>query len=303
MTIEQLQYLCMVAKTRSITLAAENLYVTQQTISKAINKLENELGVLLLERSHKGVLLTEKGEEFVQRANTIVKDFWRLYDDMHFTQEAEIKGEVKVFYNSYIGHTIGPDLLLRFYQEYPLVKLSVEENLAIELLERVKNSDNEMAIITIVNNHCGNGNIEGYRHLLDWEELYSENCFACISRKSPLAKKDAVSLKELVKYPVVWGECPHFEDSLLEEYGLAVNVLISSSNASIQGRAINNNMAVGFSTELINRRGNLYEGDVCYLPIKEMLRLTTIMIKPKGYKLNRLQQLFIEETKRAFLNY
>ena len=46
--IEQLQYVCMVAKTNSITVAAENLYVTQQTISKAINKLESELGVVLM---------------------------------------------------------------------------------------------------------------------------------------------------------------------------------------------------------------------------------------------------------------
>lgn len=53
MNIEQLQYICMVAQTHSITTAAEQLYVTQQTISKAINKLETELEVRLLNRSHR----------------------------------------------------------------------------------------------------------------------------------------------------------------------------------------------------------------------------------------------------------
>lgn len=82
MNIEQLQYICMVAQTHSITTAAEQLYVTQQTISKAINKLETELEVRLLNRSHKGVTLTSEGEVFVAQAAEIVERFQKLYNTM-----------------------------------------------------------------------------------------------------------------------------------------------------------------------------------------------------------------------------
>lgn len=80
MTIEQLQYICMVAKMHSITNAAEELFVTQQTISKAMNKLEKELDVKLLNRSHKGVTLTPEGALFVDEAKEIVEKIDALYD-------------------------------------------------------------------------------------------------------------------------------------------------------------------------------------------------------------------------------
>ncbi len=57
MNIEQLQYMCAISQHKSITKAAESLYVTQQTVSKAIHRLEKELGFQLLVRNYNGIIL------------------------------------------------------------------------------------------------------------------------------------------------------------------------------------------------------------------------------------------------------
>ena len=69
MTLNQLRYFCMASRCHSITKAAEELYVTQPTVSVAIRDLEIEFGVSLFSRKGNQLILTREGEEFYQKAN------------------------------------------------------------------------------------------------------------------------------------------------------------------------------------------------------------------------------------------
>lgn len=72
MRIEQLYYFQEIAQTRSISLAAKNLYLSQQSLSAALAALEQEFHLQLFVRSRKGVTLTEKGEAFLQDAQYVI---------------------------------------------------------------------------------------------------------------------------------------------------------------------------------------------------------------------------------------
>ena len=146
MNIEQLQYICMVAKTNSITVAAENLYVTQQTISKAINKLENELGVVLMIRSHKGVQLTDVGKVFVEKASKIVRDFQDLYDSTYDNSASSLSGNVRLCISNYTGHIAGARFLSSMRHQYPKLHVIVEELLNREILNRLLKGEEELGI-------------------------------------------------------------------------------------------------------------------------------------------------------------
>ena len=72
--LEQLEYFSAIARYKSMNLASEKLHVSQQTLSMSIKKMEDELDVQLLVRSHLGVSLTAEGEEFLKIAETFMRN-------------------------------------------------------------------------------------------------------------------------------------------------------------------------------------------------------------------------------------
>ena len=83
MNISHLKYAVEVEKARSISQAAENLYMGQPNLSKAIRELENDLGITIFKRTSKGVIPTQKGEEFLGYAKSIlmqIEEMESLYD-------------------------------------------------------------------------------------------------------------------------------------------------------------------------------------------------------------------------------
>ncbi len=299
MNIEQLQYICMVAKTNSITVAAENLYVTQQTISKAINKLENELGVVLMIRSHKGVQLTDVGRVFVEKASQIVRDFQDLYDSTYVNSASNLTGQVRLCLSNYTSYITGSRFLTSMRRQYPKLNVMVEELLNREILNRLLKGEEEIGLVQAVNRNCGFGRIEDFAEQLDWELVFRDTLVACVSLESPLAKKESVSLKELGKYPVAWGDCHHMKDILQQDYNVDVQVLINSSNTALQKSAVSEDAAFSFATEMIIHDSSYNVDDLKVIPIKETMRLETFLVKPKGYTLDKLQTVVIEELKRT----
>ena len=299
MNIEQLQYICMVAKTNSITVAAENLYVTQQTISKAINKLENELGVVLMIRSHKGVQLTDTGRVLVEKANRIVRDFQELYDTTYVNSASNLSGNIRLCISNYTGYLVGSRFLTGMRRQYPKLHVIVEELLNREILNRLLKGEEEIGLIQAVNRNCGFGRIEDFGDRLDWEPVFRDTLVACVSPESPLAKKESVSLKELGKYPVAWGDCYHMKDILAQDYNVDIQVLINSSNAALQKSAVSEDAAFSFATEMLVHDSSYDVADLKVIPIKESMRLETFLVKPKDYTLNKFQTVVIDELKRT----
>ena len=121
MTITQFQYVLAVAKYRNFTTAAENSFVTQPTLSMQVQKLEEELGVQIFDRSKKPLQLTEIGEQVVRQAQIIVNESDRM-SDIVAQQKGFVGGEFKVGIIPTVSPTLLPMFLANFINKYRFSK-------------------------------------------------------------------------------------------------------------------------------------------------------------------------------------
>lgn len=145
MTITQLHYVLAVAEYKNFTLAAEKCFVTQPTLSMQIQKLEDELDILIFDRSKKPIQLTEIGSKIVNQAQNIVNEAGRIKDIVE-QQKGYIGGEFKVGIIPTIMPTLLPMFLNTFITKYPKVNLIIEENTTEEIIAKLKNGHLDCAI-------------------------------------------------------------------------------------------------------------------------------------------------------------
>ena len=156
MTITQLHYVLAVAEYKNFTLAAEKCFVTQPTLSMQIQKLEDELDILIFDRSKKPIILTEVGEKIVNQAKNIVNEAGRIKDIVD-QQKGYIGGEFKIGIIPTIMPTLLPMFLNNFIKKYPKVNLIIEEQTTEEIIKKLKNGHLDCAIDTILllqDGHC-----------------------------------------------------------------------------------------------------------------------------------------------------
>ena len=145
MTITQLQYVLAVAEHKNFTLAAEKCFVTQPTLSMQIQKIEEELNVLIFDRSKKPIQLTDIGQKIVNQAKNIVNEAGKIKDIVEY-QKGFIGGEFRLGIIPTITPTLLPMFLNNFIKKYPKVKLIVEELNTDEIIIRLKNGHLDAAI-------------------------------------------------------------------------------------------------------------------------------------------------------------
>lgn len=145
MTITQLQYVLAVAENRNFTLAAEKCFVTQPTLSMQIQKIEEELNVLIFDRTKKPIQLTEIGQKIVNQAKNIVNEANRIKDIVE-QQKGFIGGEFRLGIIPTIMPTLLPMFLNNFIKKYPKVKLIIEELNTDEIILKLKNGRLDAAI-------------------------------------------------------------------------------------------------------------------------------------------------------------
>lgn len=145
MTITQLQYVLAVAEYKNFTLAAEKCFVTQPTLSMQIQKVEDELGIQIFDRSKKPIQLTEIGQKIVNQAKNIVIEADRIQDIVD-QQKGFIGGEFRLGIIPTITPTLLPMFLNNFIRKYPKVKLVIEELNTDEIIFRLNNGHLDAAI-------------------------------------------------------------------------------------------------------------------------------------------------------------
>ncbi len=145
MTITQLQYVLAVAEHKNFTLAAEKCFVTQPTLSMQIQKIEDELKILIFDRSKKPIQLTDIGQKIVNQAKNIVNEANRIKDIVE-QQKGFIGGEFRLGIIPTVMPTLLPMFLNNFIKKYPKVKLIIEELNTDEIITRLKNGHLDAAI-------------------------------------------------------------------------------------------------------------------------------------------------------------
>jgi DNA-binding transcriptional LysR family regulator len=148
MDLRQLRYLVALAEELNFTRAAASEHIAQPALSQQIRRLEEEVGVGLVERTTRRVALTEAGELLVVRARRILAELEAAGDEMQAVRGVDV-GHVT------IGaiHTMGPvDLslaLVTFHEAHPNVSLTVREQHSEECAELLRNDELDLAFLSV----------------------------------------------------------------------------------------------------------------------------------------------------------
>ena len=186
MTITQLQYVLAVAENKNFTLAAEKCFVTQPTLSMQIQKIEEELNVLIFDRTKKPIQLTEIGQKIVNQAKNIVNEADRIKDIVE-QQKGFIGGEFRLGIIPTIMPTLLPMFLNNFIKKYPKVKLIIEELNTDEIIVKLKNGHLDAAIASTPLQE------EKLKEIV----LYFEPFVAYIPTNHSISNKDEIEISDL----------------------------------------------------------------------------------------------------------
>ena len=145
MTITQLHYVLAVAEHKNFTRAAQKVFVTQPTLSMQIQKLEEELDVLIFDRGKKPIELTETGKKIVTQARNIVNESDRIQDIVD-QQKGYIGGAFRLGIIPTVMPTLLPMFINNFIKKYPKVKLQIEELHTEAIIEKLKEGHLDAAI-------------------------------------------------------------------------------------------------------------------------------------------------------------
>ncbi len=205
MTITQLTYVLAVAEHKNFTLAAEKCFVTQPTLSMQIQKVEDELGVLIFDRSKKPIQLTDIGQKIVTQAKNIVNESTRIKDIVD-QQKGFIGGEFRLGIIPTIMPTLLPMFLNNFIKKYPKVKLVIEELNTEEIIARLKNGHLDAAIAAT----------PLQEEKLKETPLYYEPFVAYVPRTHAFADKKELSINDLNVDEILLLQDGHcFRDGIL----------------------------------------------------------------------------------------
>lgn len=147
-TLKQLKYLCAVANTRHFGNAAKACHVTQSTLSAGIQELETTLGINLIERSNKTVLLTATGNLVVARARAILTEVEELIDEAAATLEP-FNRAIRLGVIPTIAPFILPAALTALREDYPDFQLMIREDLSENLIHLLNQGDLDLLLMAL----------------------------------------------------------------------------------------------------------------------------------------------------------
>jgi LysR family hydrogen peroxide-inducible transcriptional activator len=148
MTLNELKFIVALAKSRNFRKAAEVCYVSQPALSLAVKKLEDELGVLLFERSRNDVTMTAVGELVIEQATRVIEEAKRI-KEIAKQGNNQLSGPLKLGVIYSVGPYLLPEIIPILRKQAPEMPLIVEENLTSNLETQLRNGVIDVAIIAL----------------------------------------------------------------------------------------------------------------------------------------------------------
>ena len=136
-TLTQLEYIVAIDEYRPFATAAEKCFVTQPTLSMQIKKLEDELGVIIFDRSRQPVVPTDLGAKLIEQARMTLSATQRIKEIIQEEQQ-EVEGTLKIGIIPTLAPYLLPVFIGPYIRKYPAVKVEVEELVSEEIIRRLK---------------------------------------------------------------------------------------------------------------------------------------------------------------------
>jgi LysR family hydrogen peroxide-inducible transcriptional activator len=198
MNLRDLKYLLALADHKHFGKAATASFVSQPTLSTQIRKLEEELGVALVERSPRNVLLTPAGRDAAERARRIVAEIEQMKEAARRSRDPEA-GTVRLGLFPTLGPYLLPHVIARIRARFPQLELLLVEEKSDVLLSQLREGKLDAALLALPIND----------EQLHIEPLFEEPFLLAVPESHPLAARKSLRLKELAEQKLLLLEDGH----------------------------------------------------------------------------------------------
>ena len=242
MTLQQLRYVIGIAKVGSFNKAAENLFISQPSLTTAIRDLEEEVGIVIFNRTSRGVSLTPDGEEFVAQANQLYHHYETLRGRYDKAVQQKKKFAVSTQHYSFAVKSF-VEMVKKFnIDEY---EFALRETKTKDVIDDVAGLKSEIGILYLSNFNRKYINYLFKERDLEFHHLIDCKAYAYMWKNHPLATRKSVNLMDLSQYP-----CLSFEQSESGSYYFAEEILSTNEyhrTIKANDRATMLNLMVGLN--------------------------------------------------------
>ncbi|WP_315113154.1 LysR family transcriptional regulator [Clostridium intestinale] len=301
MTLQQLKYVVTVADKGTISEAAKELFISQPSLTKAIKELENEMQITIFNRTNKGIVVSNVGDEFLAYARQVLEQASLLEERFLNLKKQSPRFSVSTQHYSFAVNAF-VDVIREFGgNQYDF---TLRETQTYEIIEDVSRLKSEIGIL-----YTSSKNQEVIMKLikqnsLEFQELFIAKPHVFISSKHPLSDREVLTLEELDEYPYLSFEQGDYNSFYFSEEILST--LDRNRNIKVRDRATLFNLAIGLngytvSSGIISKELNGENIIAKPLKVDEYMRIGTIT--QKNMPLSRYGKAYMESLKRHVSEY
>ena len=294
MNVNQLKYVLEVAGSSSMREAATKLYISQPALSSSIMELENELGILIFERSNKGIILTDAGQEFLTYAKKVIGQYEILEERYLSVGKEKERFSVSTQHYNFAIRSFS-NVIDRFQPEKYV--FSIHETKTREVLENVRDLKSEVGVVSY-----SEGNEKVLKKLLkeyqlEFVPLMRRETYAYVWKGHTFADRTEISLEELRDYPCIVFDQTDDSNFYLTEEAMAdydFSKLIKSDDRATTMELIASLQGYSIGSGMLAENDAILQGMVS-IKLKEEDPLTIGYITRKGSRLSVYGKAYIEE--------
>lgn len=186
MNLRELEYLVAVAEERHFHKAAKRCFVSQPTLSGQLKKLEDELGVLLVERSTRQVVMTDVGKAVTEQARRILAQVKGIREIAQTSQDV-MAGDLHLGLIPTLAPYLLPQIMQKIHKQYPKLKLWLHEYQTAVLLDKLHRAELDLLILALP------VDTDEFAEL----DLFQESFLLAVPRGEELAGKPIISMGDL----------------------------------------------------------------------------------------------------------
>ena len=294
MNINQLKYVLEIAASSSMREASTKLYISQPALSASIRELEEELGILIFERTNKGISLTDAGREFLSYAKKTVGQY-EILEERYLNKDNN-KEHFSVSTQHYNFAIKAFTELIKEMDPDKFV-FSIHETKTKEVLEDVRTLKSEVGIISFSGSNEAVIKKIFRDYQLDFTPLMRRETYVYVWKNHPFAGKNEISIDEMQKYPCIAFDQSDDSNFYLTEEAMAdysFNKMIKSDDRATTMEIIAGLEGYSIGSGMLSESDAILKGLVA-IKLKEEDPLTIGYITGKGNAMSVYGKAYIDK--------
>lgn len=294
MNMNQLKYVLAAAGSSSIREASTKLYVSQPALSASIRELEEELGILIFDRTNKGISLTDEGREFLSYAKKAVGQY-EVLEERYLSKDSD-KERFSVSTQHYNFAIKAFTVVIRETDPDKYI-FSIHETKTKEVLEDVRHLKSEVGIVSFSGSNEALIKKLFRDYQLDFTPLMKRETYVYVWKDHPFAGKKEISIDEMQDYPCVSFDQSDDSNFYLTEEAMAdyaFQKMIKSDDRATSMEIIAELKAYSIGSGMLSGEDAILQG-LTAIKLKEEDPITIGYITRKGSALSVYGKRYVDE--------